>query len=244
MEYNKDRIIPILSLIAFAVVGREVFGVNTIIGMAILGGIGGGFGGLISSLISHITTKRASSEIKLSQQEVSTAIDLTIEEDTSVENEKPFLYGFGGWLIYYTIGQIYTVIMTVSGMADWFYLFSSDDMNQLRSDGYSDIVDRFAILGIIGLMFSVFTILIIVATWYFALRVSRLYRNANIVYVSVNFLSVLIIYFFMLYLNSYTGEELYTFSDISGIFIGSVIFGAIWIPYFLISERVKNTFIR
>lgn len=241
---------PIITIIGIAVtigIARLIVGEMGIVGYVVAAAIGGG----LSALVKEFLSKRVANKNdvidqhqELTEQETATA-GLTLEPETIIKlDTKPYYYGFGGWLIFYTICQIYTFYITSVGLKEWYSQISSDDIQALRTEGYSDFADRFIILGLIGIVFSALIIVAIIISWIFGIKVSRYYKHSNIIYIAGNSICVFILLAYMYYLNYYTGETLFTFGDIANLAFGALVFVVVWIPYFLKSERVANTFIK
>lgn len=220
-----------------------------VIPTAVLGGVGGGLGALIEEVYKRIKKKKenkiisidtAEESINLAMNEVSSTIEL---QTTTTDNSPVvFHYGFGGWLYVFTIGQIVSSIILLNGFDDYFALISSDDLATIRQNGYGDIADRFVGMGLMGIIFMVLMISTTLISWYLAIRMKKLYKSVSIFYIAINGIGSLIIVGAMIYLNYYTDEEIYTNSDISTPIYQAIIYSALWIPYFIKSKRVANTF--
>lgn len=133
----------------------------------------------------------------------------------------PCLNGIGGWLILIIIGRILSVILGIKDIAD-----------SSAAYGFSPVFDTLLTVGIIlDIVFSI-TASVVILILIFSRNI--LFRLLFVIQVVVMFIFNLIV---IIYVNSLG----YNFG--SGMLIGSIIGGVIWILYVYRSARVKNTYI-
>lgn len=136
------------------------------------------------------------------------------------------LVGINGWLIIPAMGLVFAPIKSIT-----MFLISFNFIQGLTPELLEDF--RFILIGIIDILIVVFTI--IVAVFFFKKRLLAIKAIIGLM------IATIIATIIQAFLNeSMFGElEIDTIKPI----LHSIIFSLIWIPYFLKSIRVKNTFI-
>lgn len=259
--YNPISLIGILGAIIGGYLARHYFGDEgfnwtTIIGAAIGGAVFGGLSQLIIELfnrfnkptqsVDNVSKGYISSEIEIAQEEVATTtvIGDFKEIPTEVSN-KPVYYGFGGWLYLVSIGQLYTLYIALTTIFETdLPLIRSPEWELLtdpQSDVYNAIWEPFIYIEILGC--SIF-IMIIALIGYLTIRLSKYYKRAQITLYLFNIVYSIIVLILMFALNSSYNGEIYDTNDFLKIIIQTTTASIIWIPYFMFSKRVKNTFNR
>jgi len=158
-------------------------------------------------------------------------------------NENPKTHTqIGGWLILIAIGLVLTPVRMLYGLIiDAEELYGIHTWNYIFQEHPSFNEFFLSLLIVFELMYNsafiVFTILLIIL---FFKRRSITPRMMIILYAS-SFLIITLDTFVAIGLNDQLyseAEKVQAFKDIAGSFLSAVI----WIPYFIISKRVKETF--
>lgn len=158
------------------------------------------------------------------------------------DDKKDKLYGYGGWLIFFSIGQAYTLYVAISNIfVDVIPSVQNERWSELtdkNSESYSSLWYPFIYAEVIqALILSILAAIIV----YMTFTKSKHYKNAQITYVIVIFMFGTIATVIFSGINSDYGEEVYP-NAITPL-IRSIWYVVLWIPYFLKSKRVANTFI-
>lgn len=133
--------------------------------------------------------------------------------------------GIGGWLILPAIGIVISPLMVLAGIAQNMTLSESPEV--LESF-------RTTLIGQTLLLFALFGVQIAVAVSFFMKK--RFLPKLMVGYMLGNIaLTVVVV--------AWTASIIGIYPDAVADIMGAVIVAAVWIPYFLISERVKNTFV-
>jgi hypothetical protein len=146
--------------------------------------------------------------------------------DMSIEARDQKLVGIGGWLIWhaigFVIGLIYFPVMLIASLVNY---------SKVARAGYGGIqaIEPIVIIGL--LCFMLYT-----ATLFF--RKKRNAPGTIIIYFIVGL--VIAVIFFVIEFNA--GTKLFTVNTVEWLVKG-IIKVPIWIPYFLVSKRVKATFV-
>jgi hypothetical protein len=163
------------------------------------------------------------------------------ENNEYIETEKPPFYGFGGWLILVSIGQLYAAYLSLSNIFEtdlpaiqnWGQIAKGNSgpyVNLLNSVLWVELIGSTIFLGIIAFIA------------YLTIKLHRYYKFSQIGYLVFSFIYSIVVMILMLQVNSFQTDPVYPEPYKASIQI--IIQMAIWIPYFLVSKRVKNTFMR
>lgn len=150
--------------------------------------------------------------------------------------------GLGGWLILPAIGLILSPVrLLVSLINDLLPIFQEGYWEILTtpgSDAYHPFWAPFIMFEVVGnLFFTVFSIALIILFFTKSYRFPKLmitYLLSNLLFVVGDF--------FLVDLIPGIGEE--TEFEALGEIAKISVSVAIWVPYFLVSKRVKNTFVK
>lgn len=149
--------------------------------------------------------------------------------------------GLGGWLILIQIGLYLTLIGLIILIRDSFYNFSDETWQLLITEGtiYYDPLWKPVIIfeSIYNILFFIFSITILVQFY----RKKSIVPRLMIIFYSLSLLVGIFDYIMMQQIP--LARELEAGSTIRDL-LKSALTCLIWIPYFLKSERVKNTFVR
>ena len=148
----------------------------------------------------------------------------------------------GGWLILFAVGLVLYPVQTLFLLVtELFPAVFSDNWTALTSPanpGYHSLWTPLVIFELVGSsVFFIYSIFTIVNFFQRRRRVPGLvffFLAANIIFVSTDYLTI---NFFLIRGNSMN-------VDATINFVRTVVAGAIWIPYFMFSRRVKQTFTR
>jgi len=148
----------------------------------------------------------------------------------------------GGWLILFAVGLVLYPVQTLFLLVtELFPAVFSDNWAALTSPanpGYHSLWAPLVIFELVGSsVFFIYSIFTIVNFFQRRRRVPGLvffFLAANIIFVSTDYLTI---NFFLIRGNSMN-------VDATINFVRTVVAGAIWIPYFMFSRRVKQTFTR
>lgn len=146
--------------------------------------------------------------------------------------------GIGGWLIIPLLGLITTIIL--AGYTLWVSL------NSFTYSQWITVIKTFTVLSNSMLSSIIFGFTsIITAMIILFLFLSRNYRTPNFFIGYLIYLAIVTIFDSVsIFYVSKTINAPEMMNGVRGSFIRVFISCAIWIPYFLYSERVKNTFIK
>ncbi|MNJ35843.1 DUF2569 domain-containing protein [Paenibacillus bouchesdurhonensis] len=148
--------------------------------------------------------------------------------------------GLGGWLVLIQIGLYISIIARFVTMIQSLSMLSSSGTGSILTSPDSPYYHpiwktAFIFEGVSSVIMLLFTIIILTSFYQKKLILPRL----MIIFYSVNFLLLLIT---ILMLNEIPlAKEVQGANSISTL-IGGILGCAVWIPYFIRSERVKNTF--
>lgn len=164
------------------------------------------------------------------------------------ENKKPntdvdqqALTGIGGWLILVVIGLTFGLLRLIYAMVkEIMPVFEPDIWVQLTIEGgylYHPLGKTLLYFELFGnLIFIVFSIALLITIF----KKLKLFPKLIIIFLALNLVFLVADYFLadLLPINNSVADE----ESLKEIF-RSIIASAIWIPYFLVSKRVKLTFI-
>lgn len=163
----------------------------------------------------------------------------TGENQVTLANQQPahkYYYGFGGWLILLTLGLLLTFGQSL------FYLL--DSLYPMFTDGtIQQLIDYDRSWGIIIFMeffIHIFIVFSIILIGIFCLKQLKIFKTSVISFLVVSFIFSIVAYFVYL---SNPDTAVDSSTQLENIF-RQFVYGAIWIPYMLLSKRVKNTFIK
>ncbi|WP_214630032.1 DUF2569 domain-containing protein [Paenibacillus agaridevorans] len=166
------------------------------------------------------------------------------ETKTEPEPQTDNLVGFGGWLIVFAIGMAYNLYRCANILYKHYLLVGTEEYLSIinpNSEYYISLWKPFITLEIAG---NIIAILFIVAMAILCLRMSRFFKHASIAYVSFMLVLIVVEFFLMITLNDYYQDPIYYPEEIITPVVQAIIYASVWIPYMIVSKRVKNTFIR
>lgn len=226
------KILPLLFFVLGMGIYRYYFPDFGILQSAISGGLFSAIGFVIGYIIDYIKAKVTGVKSK----EVSATIE-TVTDNSTVKK----YYGFGGWLIIYFIGITYQFYGNLRTAYQNYNFTKTEGFTNLITPG-SDSYNSFWEITIYFEIYAAIALsLITLAVIYFCIRKSKKFRLFSILFISlmllVNFIDLIVL---LLIQNSYN-ETLYE-HPYDGTY-KSFMYAIVWVPYFIFSRRVKNTYI-
>jgi hypothetical protein len=150
--------------------------------------------------------------------------------------------GSGGWLSLFALGLIGSLFLCLKILYDNFSLLSDEGFKLLTDPGSTYYVITMFPSFIIETTLISAQILMILLILYMGLKHKKLFKYLSISFILFNLL-VTAIDTLMFKLIESTLSGLITINVSYTDIFRACIYAAIWIPYFLRSKRVKNTFI-
>ncbi len=150
-------------------------------------------------------------------------------------------HGLGGWLTIVAIGLILTAgKLTVYGWTTFLPLFTSGEWASAASPASAEYQPMWATLIIVEIVGNAFFASMALVLLYLFFKKSRLFPRVYIIYTAANIAFVggdMVLSNFMFDLPASANDE-------AARELGrSLITAIIWVPYMLVSKRVKNTFV-
>lgn len=151
------------------------------------------------------------------------------------------LKGLGGWLIIPALGLfIYPIRMAMSFKNDFLPIFQEGYWEILTTPGSEAYHHLWAPLLIFEMTFnSIFIILNFIMIYLFFTKHYR-FPGLYIIFLASNLIFVVVDFFIADFIPALANQD-----DMESLkeVIRTVVSALIWIPYFMVSERVKNTFV-
>lgn len=170
--------------------------------------------------------------------------NVEVKKDAPEPKKAAYLYGFGGWLYVFAIGLAFKAYQAYMVLSQHYLGFGSKDYQLVldpSSSSYNSLWKPFLTVEILG---NILIIVFIALIAFFCYKQRALFKKLSIIFISLNFLFILFEFFMMLSLNSFYVDPIYTPDQIITPILQATIYAAIWIPYFMFSKRVKNTFLK
>lgn len=189
----------------------------------------------------HLKRNRTATEYSMPYiDEVAPTVEVSIKEART----KHFYYGFGGWLILFAMGLISQFYTHLKSAHDNYLIFKSDEF-KLLSDINSEYYNSFwypslMFESIVSVLLSIMILLIS----YFCIKNSRWFKKLSIFFIISSFLFQCIALFLVLNIQNWYQENIFEGQNIYQGVINTFTYLIVWVPYFLRSKRVKNTYIK
>lgn len=219
--------------------------IGTVVYKTYLDGVGGffavgfvaGFGG-IGALLGYIT------EIIKKKFMPKKEIAATVEHNSHVQfpQEKPFVYGFGGWLYSYSGFILFLFFVALKAVNDNYLLIHTPEFEQLTTFGseyYNSLLHPTIIMEIV---FQLIIAILILLIAYSCIKMKKIFKLLSITLFSVILVFQALDLFLLLSIQNNYPEQLLDNTTYDGVTY-SFFYFLVWVPYFLFSKRVKNTFI-
>jgi hypothetical protein len=163
---------------------------------------------------------------------------MSFQSELTRKVTKRTLYGFGGWLYFFSFCQLIAVAMIV-------YNLFNDILPSMRSEMVDAVISSYPIFNTMiyyELTLSIVVIALAGAVIYLTIKRSRHYATVQIAFLSVILILNVGVPILMDQVNQDVGATIYEnpYSSVGR----SVILCIIWILYFVRSHRVANTFNR
>lgn len=146
--------------------------------------------------------------------------------------------GIGGWLVLIAIGVTITPFLMVYQIIDTNY-FEAGIWEHIYNPNSSDYSLGVGILIIVEMLFNILFAIFATLNAILLFQRRSIFPNVFIAYLILNFLFICLDYIVLSHYH-YGEFDIDTISDI----VKRIIYMAIWIPYLMMSERVKNTFVK
>jgi hypothetical protein len=173
---------------------------------------------------------------ELEQVEVLEGVDSTIDLELNGTENKSDPEGLGGWLIYILLGLGYQVIKLSLYLAYSINFFNTSSWSKLKNLMPFSLV-RITIIYEFSYNTLLLFISIVAILLYF--RKKRIFPKVMIISYIAGLLFITIDYFLVAKLRATHG-----IMSSSANILRTLIISSIWIPYFIVSKRVKNTFVK
>lgn len=159
--------------------------------------------------------------------------------------EKPYVYGFGGWLILVAIGLMLTFGQSVLYLFQTMLpIFNSEKWEILTSPSSELYHSLWAPALIFDLSICLVNIICILCIAFLCYKLSRKFKTLMIVFISLKVLFAAVSFILMYILSDYySNPEIINSGASLKTLFQSIVYASIWIPYFIVSKRVKNTYI-
>lgn len=193
----------------------------------------GAFGALIGYFIDKINNKTRKQ------------VAVTIDNSVQINNEKNevYYYGFGGWLYIFAAGLVYQFLFNLKIAYDNYLITKTDNYysyTTIGSESYNSLWETAIWFEIIAASIIVVLVALIA---YFCIKQSKKFRTMAILFISVSLFFQCIDLFLMLSIQNGYSEDIFGPSKYDNLY-KSTVYAIVWIPYLLLSKRVKNTFIK
>lgn len=153
-----------------------------------------------------------------------------------VIDQSPILYGFGGWLYFVAVGLL------VAFGQSLFYLV--DELFPIYATGQLKIISQqsplLALAVLYETIFNIYVIVITLLAAYLCFKLKKSFKRTMIVFYSLNFI-LTGLYVLVVHIVPEIDQAMIK-AQINALVRGAVTV-AIWVPYFVKSKRVKNTYI-
>ncbi|NOU83182.1 DUF2569 family protein [Paenibacillus sp. LMG 31459] len=209
---------------------------NVIISI-VIGGLGGIIGWATGGLIRPLHVKKA----KPADDEAAAASEVVLESsDQPADESEPS--GSGGWLGLFAIGIVLSLFAGVRMLYGNFSLFGSEGLKLLSDPDSSYYVASMLPSLVIETVLVCIQVVMILFILYLGLKHKKLFKYISISFIVYNILLNTIDTFMFSQVQTTLSGLIPDDTSYTDIF-RSFIYAVIWIPYFLRSKRVKNTFI-
>lgn len=144
--------------------------------------------------------------------------------------------GIGGWLIFVLIGLVITPIrLVIIVFSDMIPLISEQTISLANYHGLTSLIYMEIIVNLLYASFSIFLL-------FYIFTKHKLFPLIIIIFFLSNFFFIILdlIFAYQIPVVQQSGMDASTMKEL----IRSLFCAVVWVPYFIVSKRVKNTFIR
>ena len=159
----------------------------------------------------------------------------------SQQKNKPYHYGFGGWLIVYAITLFFQFFLDLKALYDNYNIFNSENFKSVTTIGNESYNALFYPALVFEMAAEAILVIFIMMIAYYCIKVDKKFKTLSIIFI----LSALLLQGIDLILMSLiqNGFEEPIFDDIYTQFTRAFYYTIIWLPYILLSKRIKNTYV-
>lgn len=158
----------------------------------------------------------------------STKVDYTTES-------RPIYFGFGGWLYVLAIGQILVFGRSLFYLVDSLLpIYTSGQIQDISQD---NPLLAFGIF--LESIINIYNVIIILISAYLCFKLKKSFKKIMIYFFSIN-LALAIVHFILIITIPNIDSSIV--NDGRNVLINSAIVFILWVPYFIKSKRVQNTF--
>jgi hypothetical protein len=145
----------------------------------------------------------------------------------------------GGWLIFPTIGLILAPFLSIYYIieADYFNQTSWDFISSTSSLGYNQIWTVAFLIELLGNLFF------LVYVFFLLLLLFKRRTIFPVHYIVLRILNLLFVIFHLFLTGMIDSEYFEASNSVARALIGPVVAVGVWVPYMLVSQRVKDTFV-
>ncbi|MEK4139599.1 DUF2569 family protein [Paenibacillus sp. FSL M7-0547] len=165
----------------------------------------------------------------------------TVESEL-IKQEKSYR-GFGGWLYLFAAGLVYQFLFNLKAVYDNYLMTKTENFEYLTTIGnenYNSLWEPTILFEILGESIIVIFVVLIA---YFCIKQSLKFKTVSIIFITTSFILQSIDLLLLLNIQNGYSEDLFGSTIYDGIY-RSIVYAIVWIPYLLLSKRVKNTFIK
>ncbi|MVP00393.1 DUF2569 domain-containing protein [Paenibacillus lutrae] len=175
--------------------------------------------------------------IALALLPISFVISLKNRSRNNRQTEKLIiLYGFGGWLILFAIGLMFVLFSSVTNLFDYYIpLYQSQEFRDIVQN--SPMIGMNVFLETLALLLGVLFPLVI---GFACLKQSKWFPRLSIAYLSIRLVLAIVFFFSTQLIYDINSPALDT---VIPNLVYNFIYFVIWVPYFLRSKRIRNTYI-
>lgn len=163
----------------------------------------------------------------------------TTHRELSKDEKRKKLIGLEGWLALYVVGLVITALVAIYSLITYSEIF--DDLEIIRNNSYEMYQSFTPVLGF-EILYQIIMVLLITVLVIQLARHKKAAKPLAITYMSLLLLCTIVDYALVSELAlSYNLDMQAELTDQAGAVGRNFIYLAVWLPYFLVSKRVKAT---
>lgn len=156
---------------------------------------------------------------------------------------KKELVGYGGWLILFSIGmaiQFFSLFVALIRNYEWYISDDFKRLSDINSSSYNALWEP-AMIYEMGIEIISMCLLLLMA--FFLIKMDYKFKVISLIYIPTSFVLMSIDALLLLNIQNYYDEPL-NIESVNNSVISTFAYMVVWVPYFLVSRRVKNTFVK